>query len=80
MSQSEIKSMYNIMFSGFPDILTVIHLQEALGISRHLAYDLINDGEIKALKVGNSFRIPKASLINYVYSNTEEKEKKITNA
>ena len=77
MSQSDVKSMYNTMFSNYPDVLSVMQLREALGISKHLAYDLINDGYVKALKIGNSFRIPKASLINYIYSNTEEPEKKL---
>lgn len=37
-----------------------------LGISRHLAYDLINDGYIRGLKIGNAFRIPKVNVIEYV--------------
>jgi len=35
-------------------------------ISRHLAYDLINDGYIRGLKIGNAFRIPKVNVIEYV--------------
>jgi excisionase family DNA binding protein len=39
-----------------------------LGVSRHLAYDLINDGEIKGVKIGNSYKIPKVNVIDYVLS------------
>ena len=53
------------------DIVTVRQLREMLGISRQLAYDLINDGELQAIKIGNSFKIPKVSVINFV---TEEKK------
>ena len=42
-----------------------------LGISRQLAYDLIADGEVQAIKIGNSFKIPKVSVINFV---TEEQK------
>ena len=51
--------------------MTVRQLREMLGISRQLAYDLINDGELQAIKIGNSFKIPKVSVINFV---TEEKK------
>ena len=37
-----------------------------LGVSRALAYKLIADGEIQAVKIGTSLKIPKASVINYV--------------
>ena len=53
------------------DDVTVQQLREMLGISRQLAYDLINDGELQAIKIGNSFKIPKVSVINFV---TEEKK------
>ena len=46
-------------------------LSEMLGISRQLAYNLINNGELQAIKIGNSFKIPKVSVINFV---TEEKK------
>ena len=54
------------MFPDFPDIITVSQLQKMLGVSRHLAYNLINDGSIRGLKIGNAFRIPKVNVIEYV--------------
>ena len=41
-----------------------------LGISRPLAYKLINDGYIQAVKIGTSLKIPKISVIHFV---TEER-------
>lgn len=55
-----------MMFPEYPDIVNIAQLQSMLGISRHLAYDLINGGYIKGLKIGNSFRIPKVNVIEYV--------------
>ena len=66
MKKSELKELYNMMFPEFPDIVTVAQLQEMLGVSRHLAYDLINDGSIRGLKIGHAFKIPKVSVIAYV--------------
>lgn len=66
MKKSELKELYQMMFPDYPDIVNIAQLQTMLGISRHLAYDLINGGYIKGLKIGNAFRIPKANVIEYV--------------
>ena len=71
MKKSELKELYQMMFPEYPDIVTVRQLREMLGISRQLAYDLIADGEVQAIKIGNSFKIPKVSVINFV---TEEQK------
>lgn len=72
MKKSELKELYGMMFPDYPDIVTVRQLQEMLGVSRHLAYDLINGGEVQAVKIGNSFKIPKVSVINYVTDDRKE--------
>lgn len=66
MRKAELKELYKMMFPDYPDIVTVKQLQEMLGISRHLAYKLIDYGEIQAVKIGTSLKIPKISVINYV--------------
>ena len=59
--------------SGLSGHVTVAQLQKMLGISRHLAYDLINDGYISGIKIGNAFKIPKVNVINYVMEEGGEK-------
>ena len=66
MENDYISPIYKIMFADYPDILTVAQLQKILHISRQLSYELINSGQIWAFKVGNSFRIPKVSVIDFV--------------
>ena len=34
-----------------------------LKISRHLAYELIGDGYIPGMKIGNAYRVPKINVI-----------------
>ena len=65
MKKSELKELYQMMFPDYPDI-------EMIGVSRALAYKLITDGEIHAVKIGTSLKIPKASVINYVTGEQKE--------
>ena len=66
MDCKEIREMYKLMFAEYPDIVTVKDLQDMLGISRHAAYDLLGEGEISCIRLGNAYKIPKINVINYV--------------
>lgn len=70
MKKNRAQRAISMMFPNYPDIVTVKQLQVMLGVSRHLAYKLINDGEIQAVKIGSSLKIPKVSVINFL---TEER-------
>ena len=50
MDCKEIREMYKLMFTEYPDIVTVKDLQAMLGISRHAAYDLLGEGEISCIR------------------------------
>ena len=52
--EKELKACYGLLFADYPDVVTVRQLQTMLGISRHAAYDLLGEGEIGALKLGNA--------------------------
>lgn len=70
MKTAEMKALYSVMFSEYPDIVTVKQLQTMLGISRHGAYDLLAEGEIGGIKLGNAYKIPKINVIRYVLTNS----------
>ncbi len=74
LRKEELRELYRLMFPEYPDIVSVSQLQTMLGVSRHLAYDLINDGYIPGVKIGNAYRVPKVNVIDYVLS--VEKKKK----
>ena len=59
----------NTMFAYYPDIVDIAEMQKMLKISSHLAYELITDGYVPAVKIGRSYRIPKCSIIDYVLTN-----------
>ena len=66
MTKAEVSELHKVMFTEYPDLLSINELRHMLGVSKHKAYDLINDGSINAIKIGNAFRIPKINVINYV--------------
>ena len=74
MTKAELAELYKVMFPEYPDIVTVPQIQKMLGVSRHMVYDLIGDGWIPALKIGNAYRIPKINVINYALSPKDMKK------
>ena len=60
MDCKEIREMYKLMFTEYPDIVTVKDLQAMLGISRHAAYDLLGEGEISCIGWQTPTKSPKS--------------------
>lgn len=59
--------MKQVMFEKYPDVVDVDELREMLGgISKRLAYRLLADQEIKSVRVGRSYKIPKVYVIEYL--------------
>ncbi len=55
------------MFEKYPDVVDVDDLRMMLGgISKKLAYRLLADQEIRAVKVGRTYKIPKICVIEYL--------------
>ena len=55
------------LFREYPDVVGVETLCEMLGgISKKLAYTLLGKGEIQAIKIGRSYKIPKQCVVNYL--------------
>lgn len=58
--------MPTLRLSANDPLLTVVEAAQLLRVSKMTVYRLINHGEIPALRVGRSFRIPKSDLQAYV--------------
>ena len=55
------------MFEDYPDVVEVDDLRRMLGgISRKLAYRLLADQEIKSVRIGRTYKIPKLCVIEYL--------------
>ena len=58
--------VYRSVLKEYQDILTVEEMSKALGVSTKTGYKLIRENKIECIKVGRSYRIPKAHLLAYM--------------
>lgn len=62
-----MKAQAAALFDSYPDVVEVDALCEMLGgISRKLAYRLLTGNEIHSVRIGRSYKIPKACVIDYL--------------
>ncbi len=55
------------MFSEYPDVVNVKQMCVMLGgIGMKTAYGLLQNGDIRYIKIGKSFKIPKISIVEYL--------------
>ena len=54
------------MFNSYPDVLSVKQLCEILDIGKNTAYRLLQSGDIKSIKIGKVYKIPKKYLKQYI--------------
>ena len=55
------------MFENYPDVVEVEDLRKMLGgISKRLAYKLLAEQEIRSVRVGRVYKIPKICVIEYL--------------
>ncbi len=54
------------MFNSYPDVLSVKQLCEILDIGKNTAYRLLQSGEIKSIKIGKVYKIPKKYLKEFL--------------
>ena len=67
MNITELKAMYKVMFTEYPDVVNVAQASEMLGgISEKTVYSLLKRGIIKSLYVGKRYLIPKAFILEYL--------------
>lgn len=74
MNKADIKSLYKIMFTEYPDVVNVQQLGEMLGgISEKTIYRLLKSEKIKSIFVGKRYLIPKPYVIEYLTLENIEK-------
>lgn len=49
-----------------PLVLTAEEAAQVLGIGRHLVYALLRSGQIRSLRIGRTFRVPRCALEEYL--------------
>lgn len=56
------------MLDNYNDVLTTKELKEVLRIGFNKVYELLKNGKIKSLRVGNKIIIPKSAVLEYLQS------------
>jgi len=54
------------MYTDYDEIFTVSELAEYLKIGLNAAYTLVKSGKIASFRVGNSYRIHRSEIVNYM--------------
>lgn len=60
------------MLDQYDDILTISELAEFLKIGTTQAYRLVRSHKIKAFKEGKDWKIPKNSIIQYIFNQIDK--------
>ena len=65
MNQS--KNQYRYIFTQYPDVVNIHQMCEMLGgISTKTGYALLKNNQIKSMKIGRTYRIPKIHIFEYL--------------
>ncbi|WP_405358268.1 helix-turn-helix domain-containing protein [Ruminococcus sp.] len=54
------------MFDSYPDVVSVEEIQQMLRIGKNAVYQLLKEGEIKSIKVGKRYVVPKKYIIDFL--------------
>lgn len=54
-----------------PLVLSVPELAKVLHIGRNSAYNLVNSGQIRIVRIGKNIRIPQSALLEYLNRSQE---------
>ena len=50
------------------DVLTIYEMMDMLAIGKNTAYKLLQEGKIKSFRIGNSYKILRESVKDFIYS------------
>ena len=51
---------------SFPALLTPLEVMDILGVGKNTVYRLLNSGELPAVRIGRSWKIPETSLRAFI--------------
>lgn len=55
------------LFEEYPDVVDLKQLCQMLGgVGPKTAYRLLHDGKIRYFRIGKGFKIPKASIVDFI--------------
>ena len=63
---NNMKELSQVMFTTYPDCVSVQQLSQMLGIKRTKTYELLKNQIIKSIKIGKDYKISKLNVIAYL--------------
>ena len=54
------------MYENIPEIMTLRECREILRVGKNTMLELLHEGRIEGFKVGNRWKIPKESLVEFI--------------
>lgn len=60
------KDAYRVVFTEYPDVVTVEQMGTMLGISNKTAYRLLKENKVEHFMVGRTYKIPKLHIFTYL--------------
>lgn len=61
--------MNNVVYHSVDDLpllITVPELAQVLRVGKNKAYELVNSGAIKGIKIGTQIKVPKRSVVEFM--------------
>lgn len=61
--KTTVLQAYKVMLTEYPDVLKAEQVAEIFGIEKHKVYKMIESGELRGVKIGSRYNIPKLAVI-----------------
>lgn len=58
--------VYTTVLTSYPDVMSTEETALALGVSTKTVYRLLRDNKISHIKMGRTYRVPKAHLFSFL--------------
>ncbi len=54
------------LFNAYPDVVSIDEIQQMLRIGKNAVYDLLKSKQLKSIKVGKRYIVPKKYVIDFL--------------
>ena len=72
MAQTKLIKIFKVKQRRFTeDVLTVKEMMDMLAIGKNTAYKLLQTGTIQSFRIGNTYRVLRKSVMDYIYKNNQ---------
>ena len=72
MAEQKVVKVIKVKKRTFTDdVLTVKEMMDMLAIGKNTAYKLLRDGDIKSFRIGNTHKVLRKSVMDYIYKNSQ---------